>query len=346
MKRFFLCFIALTILFTFSVQAVAEKTTYYCRPNDNIYVPLTVIENPNNVVTASFRVHYDANVFDISQIITSNDTITIPVLSNIPAGYPVTVPFHVRVDAAPGTYEISAEQITGYDAKENEAGGILLAPMKVTVTEGAVIVSEPEPIQAAGSGALPDNANADAYDINGSYYIDEGCTYTNLPITSGTLQVIRPNEDGTACTQIATSKDNCFTRTRIGSEWGGWMSAYDFMGNSNDQIRNIDYYLLLNKTLVTDNYETYNTYINRKFSDYDILVFQFYRNDWLVGSETVMRTTFSGLDGVTYTYSWNQTTDIEYDIKYSSDTTVEIKHITTDIGTKSVAIYGIKLGNW
>jgi len=234
MKRFFICVVALVLLFTLHTPVLAENKQFYCRRNDSLVVPITVVENPNTLVSATVRVMYDHNVFQLNRADAQDDQIALPmIISGIPARYPLDLPFQVKSDAPVGTYEITAELVpgSGLDLNMNVAGDLRLSSMTVVVVDRAVII-DVQKENLFGSGTLPNNADANSYDTPGRYAVDATCAYSNLPITAGTLEVIRPDENVTACTQIASSVDNSYTRTRVGSDWGAWISAYDLLNTA------------------------------------------------------------------------------------------------------------------
>ena len=201
-----------------------------------------------------------------------------------------------------------------------------------------------------------------AFELDGTYTVsDHGiefytATTTTPPVTESiygdNLKDKLRTDVLTISQQTLTSGQQAQVQSNIGlvptqatdKTVPGFVADARVIKTLSEQIGNFGYYVLLNKTSVTSSYATYNTYNSRKLSDYDILVFQFYRNSWLIGTATVIRSTFSGLDGVTYMYNWNQNTPIEFDIKYKSDTSIDIKHITSDTGTESVAVYGLNIG--
>lgn len=105
---------------------------------------------------------------------------------------------------------------------------------------------------------------------------------------------------------------------------------------------NLEYYTLLTDTTLTSSYETVGTYNNRKFSDYNVIVFEFFRGSWCMGSIVMSRSKFTSSTGVLHMSAWGGTS-IEYDVKYKSDTSVDVKKITTDTETQSVRIGGFAL---
>ena len=300
MKKCFICFLALAMLFTCMTWASADTQHYYCRANDMLDVGIPVIENPNKAVTATIRISYDHSVIELTQAGASDDTVQLPVMINgIPAGHQAIVSFHVNTNAAPDTYEITAELVSAYNAAEQPVAGLKLSPVKVTVASGPVAVTDSDPeAKQYGSGTLPNNANADQYDTTGTYYIDEGCTYTNLPITSGTLEVIRPNADASACTQIASSANNYFTRTRVGSTWGSWISAYNNIDALNSQAtKDIS---ALNSQLTSE-----VTNLNNSVQNVSGRVSSIEENTSLFGGDTATAQNGSMIDtNNTYTYAY------------------------------------------
>lgn len=93
---------------------------------------------------------------------------------------------------------------------------------------------------------------------------------------------------------------------------------------------------------LTSSYETINTYNSRKFSDYDLLVVVYYRGNWITGSDVVVMNQFTSMTGITK-YVLYDNVGIEYDVKFTSDTSFDCKKITTDTANMSVKLYGLKI---
>lgn len=89
-----------------------------------------------------------------------------------------------------------------------------------------------------------------------------------------------------------------------------------------------DYYALLSKTKLTTSYETYSTYNNRSFGDYKILSFSVIKGSWVIGEITIPKTQFESTNVAIMT-SYNNTTPIEVDIKYISDTSISAKYVSS-----------------
>lgn len=105
--------------------------------------------------------------------------------------------------------------------------------------------------------------------------------------------------------------------------------------------RKLNYYQLLAKTELTGSYAIANTFNSRQFSDYEFIAIYAYRGNWIMGCVSVARSHFTDSDGIAI-LSWNGSTQIEYDVKYVSDTSVSMKKITSDSGTQYVRIIGLR----
>ena len=108
------------------------------------------------------------------------------------------------------------------------------------------------------------------------------------------------------------------------------------------KISSFGYYTLSNETTLTSSYETINTYNSRKFSDYDLLVVVYYRGAWITGSDVVIMNQFIGMTGITK-YILYDNVGIEYDVKFTSDTSFDCKKITTDTATERIKLYGLNI---
>lgn len=108
--------------------------------------------------------------------------------------------------------------------------------------------------------------------------------------------------------------------------------------------QNIVHDRILDKTLLTDTYVTTNLISGKKLSDYDLLLFTFYRSAWVTGSCVLPLSDFEGNTGLNYESSWNNA-GIIYDCRHTTDTSVDIKYITSESGTRYyyIAIDGIML---
>ena len=132
------------------------------------------------------------------------------------------------------------------------------------------------------------------------------------------------------------------------TEEQSWSSAQKAQARSNigaaekDAIseKPINYDTLVNNEIMTTSYVTKNTYNSRKFSDYDVLMFVFERGTWILGTAICPRNIFTGDTGISCITDWDGTR-IEYDVKYVSDTSVDIKKITSDSGECRVRVYGL-----
>ena len=109
----------------------------------------------------------------------------------------------------------------------------------------------------------------------------------------------------------------------------------------NGNITKIDgYYSLLTKTQTTSSYSTKNLYASRKFSDYEMIGVIGYRGEWMIACAIVPTSWFTDATGVALMSTYNSIS-VELDVKYTSDTQVDIKEITSDTGSHYVRIYGI-----
>ena len=104
--------------------------------------------------------------------------------------------------------------------------------------------------------------------------------------------------------------------------------------------RSIQYHTLM-ENMTTSSYVSRNLMNNRKFSDYEVLFFEFYRDSWLVGSAIMARSQFVSSTGVAVVTEWNGT-KIEFDAKYVSDTKIEVKQITTDSTVMYMRVRALK----
>ena len=92
--------------------------------------------------------------------------------------------------------------------------------------------------------------------------------------------------------------------------------------------RKIQYHTLMENS-TTSSYVSRNLMNSRKFSDYEILFFEFYRESWMVGSAIIARSQFASSTGIAVVTYWDST-KIEFDAKYVSDTSISVKEITSD----------------
>ena len=88
-------------------------------------------------------------------------------------------------------------------------------------------------------------------------------------------------------------------------------------------------YHTLMENATTSSYVSRNLMNSRKFSDYDILFFEFYRESWMVGSAIITRSQFASSTGIAVVTYWNSI-KIEFDAKYVSDTSISVKEISDD----------------
>ena len=114
----------------------------------------------------------------------------------------------------------------------------------------------------------------------------------------------------------------------------------------NEWITNIKYEQIMSMKTPGTSYSTVNLNSNKKFSDYDFIHIICYRAKWLLTSATISVTVFSNSSSTTGACPvgfWNGTL-IEFDIKYTSDTSVDIKYICdTTQSDLTIRIYGVKL---
>lgn len=96
------------------------------------------------------------------------------------------------------------------------------------------------------------------------------------------------------------------------------------------------------KTTLTSSYVQKSVTTGRKLSDYEVLVFECWRNNWIVGTITVMRTDFTGNDGISAVMYWGSES-IEYDVKYVDDTTITMKKNSTSTATIALKVCGLGL---
>ena len=98
------------------------------------------------------------------------------------------------------------------------------------------------------------------------------------------------------------------------------------------------YDTLINFQQITSSYVTRNTYNSRKFSDYKMLVFTPYENNWARASCIVPKFVFENATGIDIRY-YQGGNLIEVDIKRTSDTSYDAKYIGTPPSGEGVFIY-------
>lgn len=136
--------------------------------------------------------------------------------------------------------------------------------------------------------------------------------------------------------QVNTINGNISTiNTKIGSV--GSTSLQEQVDTLNSKI---DYGTIINLQQITDTYVTRSTYQNRKFSDYNMLVFTIVMSNWAKISSVIPPTAFLNLSGVDIRY---QDTNgiVEVDIKYTSDTSFDAKYIGNPSNGVFIYCYGI-----
>ena len=148
--------------------------------------------------------------------------------------------------------------------------------------------------------------------------------------------IISGCDDGLYTAAQAIPADTTIDSTYLTAVSGGGLNAL------NTQISSFGYYTLSNETTLTSSYETINTYNSRKFSDYDLLVVVYYRGSWITGSDVVIMNQFVGMTGITK-YVLYDNVGIEYDVKFTSDTSFDCKKITTDTASEKIKLYGINI---
>ena len=88
-----------------------------------------------------------------------------------------------------------------------------------------------------------------------------------------------------------------------------------------------------------------NTYDNRKFSDYNILIFVIGSNDINTRNTIILpREVFVNANGSVYIFAHGSNQLVEVDIKYNNDTSIKIHQdvATGNPFTPYIRIYGIK----
>ena len=115
------------------------------------------------------------------------------------------------------------------------------------------------------------------------------------------------------------------------------------MASGTVQLPNFTWYTILAKTTLStnDTYATKSTFASRKITDYDVLLFEFFRNQWIVGSAVVPTSDFTGNTGVSVSCRWENEL-IEFDAKYTTDTSFDVKKDTTSTATIAIKIMGLK----
>lgn len=108
------------------------------------------------------------------------------------------------------------------------------------------------------------------------------------------------------------------------------LSALPTGGFSNDIFNTLNnkitYETIINMQQITTSYVTRGTYNNRKFSDYDLLIFTPNANSWSRGSCIIPVWLFENYTGVDIRFYQGENL-IEVDIKRTSDTTFDAKYI-------------------
>lgn len=112
------------------------------------------------------------------------------------------------------------------------------------------------------------------------------------------------------------------------------------MANGSFNIEKITWYSLISQTTLTTDYATINTLNGRKIGDYEVLILQFFRGDWIIGGVTIVRSQFVSSTGVAAVCKWSSE-EIEIDVKYVSDTQVSAKKITSSSAKISFRLAGL-----
>ena len=99
---------------------------------------------------------------------------------------------------------------------------------------------------------------------------------------------------------------------------------------------------LLVKSAITNSYVTYNNYNGRKFSNYQFILINGYRDGWCAGSILLLRGSFTGATGA-YIMTSGGGNSIEFDVKYKNDTSFQAKYISSSSGTYRMEVIGINL---
>lgn len=110
--------------------------------------------------------------------------------------------------------------------------------------------------------------------------------------------------------------------------------------NKADKTEIPGYYRLVSNTTLGTSYESVSTYNSRKFSDYPILLFVLFREgSWILGSLMCRGADFIDYTGVAIVGFWGSTR-IEADVKYSSDTSCQVKYICDSTQNVKVGVFG------
>lgn len=135
----------------------------------------------------------------------------------------------------------------------------------------------------------------------------------------------------TISAQSLTAAQQGQARTNIGAASAEDLEALD---------SGMDWFSLLDKTQTTGSYVSKNLITGRKLSDYSMIGIMAYRGEWILGTQMLPMSWFLASSGVAILTKWSST-DIEIDVKpvSGSDTSVQVKHITTDTGTIYVRIF-------
>lgn len=135
----------------------------------------------------------------------------------------------------------------------------------------------------------------------------------------------------TISAQTLTSTQKAQARTNIGAASAEDLEALD---------SGMDWFSLLDKTQTTGSYSEKALIADRKLSDYSMIGVMAYRGEWILGTQMLPMSWFLASSGVAILTKWSST-DIEIDVKpvSGSDTSVQVKHITTDTGTIYVRIF-------
>lgn len=135
----------------------------------------------------------------------------------------------------------------------------------------------------------------------------------------------------TISAQTLTSTQKAQARTNIGAASAEDLEALD---------SGMDWFSLLDKTQTTGSYSEKALIADRKLSDYSMIGVMAYRGEWILGTQMLPMSWFLASSGVAILTKW-ASTDIEIDVKpvSGSDTSVQVKHITTDTGTIYVRIF-------
>lgn len=189
---------------------------------------------------------------------------------------------------------------------------------------------------------------ADAIDdiIDDEYQMDNSITYTergntatqNIPLGK---YVIWKNKPYISITNISFG-DTLSSSNLIPLDHGIVDNLLNTVNNQATQINmlnsKVNYDTLINLQQITSSYVTRNTYNSRKFSDYKMLVFTPYENNWAKASCIVPAFVFENATGIDIRY-YHGGNLIEVDIKRTSDTSYDAKYIGTPPSGEGVFIY-------